>query len=97
MKQITAPLPEKHIFVCVNVREGEKDHCSKVGGHEVFKKIKEFVMSRGLAGRVWVTKTGCQGFCNPIGTTITIYPEQKIFKEVKLEEVDKLLEDILKS
>ena len=97
MKQITGPLPEKHIFVCVNVREGERDHCSKVGGQEVYKKIKEYVLSHGMSSRIWVTKTGCQGFCNPVGTTITVYPEQKIFKEVKLEEVDKLLEDILKS
>ncbi len=95
MKQITAPLPEKHIFICVNTREGERDYCSKVGGHDVFKKVKEFVLARGLAGRIWVTKTGCQGFCNPVGTTITVYPEQKIFKEVKLEEVDKLLGEIL--
>ena len=96
MKQITAPLPEKHIFVCINVREEGRDCCSAVGGVEVFRKIKEYVMSRGLASRIWVTKTGCQGFCNPVGTTITIYPEQKIFTQVKVEEVEKVLEEDLK-
>ncbi len=95
MKEIKNPLPEKHIFVCVNEREEGKDCCNKVGGIHVFQKIKSFVMSNGLTSRVWVTKTKCQGFCNPVGTTITVYPEQKIFTEVKVEEVDKLLGDVL--
>ncbi len=80
----------------MNVREDEKDHCSKVGGHDVFKKIKSYILAHGLAGRIWVTKTGCQGFCNDVGTTITVYPEQKIFTQVKLEDVDQILESILK-
>ncbi len=95
MKEVKSPLPEKHIFVCVNERDSSKDHCSKVGGLEIFHKIKANVMSNGLASRVWVTKTKCLGFCNPVGTTIAVYPEQKIFTEVGVEEVDKLLEDIL--
>lgn len=35
-----------------------------------------------------MTKTKCLGFCNPVGTTIAVYPEKKIFTEVGLEEVD---------
>jgi len=95
MKQIHSPLPEKHIFVCVNERDPARDYCAKVGGVEIFQKIKIFVMSHGLTSRVWVTKTKCLGFCNPVGTTIAVYPEQKIFTEVKPDEVDKLLNDIL--
>ena len=87
MKEIRSPLPEKHIFVCVNERDASRDHCSKVGGIEIFQKIKFFVMSNSLNSRIWVTKTKCLGFCNPIGTTIAVYPEQKIFTEVKIEEV----------
>ncbi len=107
MKEIRTPLPEKHIFVCVNERDPKRvdtgqgpvsvrvDHCSKVGGLEIFQKIKTYVMSHGLTSRIWVTKTKCLGFCNPVGTTIAVYPEQKIFTEVKVEEVDKLLISIL--
>lgn len=95
MKEVTNPLPEKQIFVCVNEHEVGRDCCSRVGGIQVFQKIKSFVMSNGLNSRVWVTKTKCQGFCNPVGTTVTVYPEQKIFTEVKEEEVEKLLVDVL--
>ena len=96
MKQIKSPLPEKHIFVCINEREIGRDCCSRAGGMEVFRKIKSFIMSNGLASRIWVTKTGCQGFCNNVGTTITIYPEQKILTEVNAAEVEGILEEALK-
>jgi len=93
MKQITT-LPQKHIFVCVNTRE-QGACCLKVSGMDVFQKIKAYVLSHELAGRVWVTKTGCQGFCNDVGTTVTVYPEKKIYTEVKVEEVDSVLEAVL--
>ncbi|MBI4163721.1 MAG: (2Fe-2S) ferredoxin domain-containing protein [Candidatus Aenigmarchaeota archaeon] len=93
MKQVDR-LPEKHIFICVNNRE-QGSCCLKVNGIDTFQKIKSYILSHGLAGRVWVTKTGCQGFCNPVGTTISVYPEKKIFTEVKPEEVDKILEEVL--
>lgn len=95
MKEVKSPLPEKHIFVCVNEREAGRDCCTKVGGIEIFQKIKSFVMSNSLTSRIWVTKTKCLGFCNPVGATIAVYPKQKIFTEVKIEEIDKLLEGIL--
>lgn len=86
-------LPEKHIFVCVNER-AQGDCCMKTSGMDVFKKIKEFVLSHGMASRVWVTKTGYLGFCNPVGATVAVYPEQKIYSHVKLEDVEKVLEDL---
>ena len=83
--------PEKHIFVCVNERqEINKSACSKVSGFEIFRKLKEAVLSRGL--NVWVTKTGCMGFCNDVGATVVIYPDKKIFTQVKEEDVENILE-----
>ncbi len=93
MKQITT-LPQKHIFICVNNRE-QGSCCLKVSGIEVFQKIKSFILANGLAGRVWVTKTGCQGFCNDIGTIVTIYPDQKIYSEVRTEDIDDILKSVL--
>ena len=95
MKEVKSPLPEKHVFVCVNEREAGRDCCTKVGGIEIFQKIKAFVMLNGLNSRVWVTKTKCLGFCNPVGTTIAVYPEKKIFTEVKVDDIDELLKSIL--
>ena len=87
--------PVKHILVCTNERETEKECCSKVQGYEIFRELKDWVKSRGLSSSVWVTRTGCLGFCNNIGATIVIYPDQLWFKEVKKEEVQKIKDFIL--
>ena len=87
----TTHVPEKHIFVCVNERQDiNKSACAKVSGNEVFKKLKEQALKRGL--NVWVTKTGCMGFCNNVGATVAIYPDKKLFTEVKEEDIEKILE-----
>lgn len=81
--------PQKHVFVCVNVRE-EGDCCSNVSGQEIFLRLKQFVLSHGMAARVRVTKTGCMGHCNDTGATVAIYPEGKVFKRVTMEDVEKI-------
>jgi len=96
MQQITLR-PVKHILVCTNERETEKECCSKVNGYEIFRELKDWTKSNGLASRVWVTRTGCLGFCNSIGATIVIYPDQLWFKEVKKEEIQKIKDFILDS
>ena len=58
-------VPEKHVFVCVNERTDGRDCCADVHGMDIFMELKKFVISHGLVGRIWVTKTGCLGFCNP--------------------------------
>ena len=89
--------PLKHILVCTNERETEKDCCSKVQGYEIFRELKDWVKAKGLSSSVWVTRTGCLGFCNNIGATVVIYPDQLWFKEVKKEEVQKIKDFILES
>ena len=84
--------PEKHVFVCVNERTDGRDCCADVGGKEIFLELKKFVISHGLAGRIWVTKTGCLGFCNPVGTTIVVYPERKWFFEVTMKDLEHIKE-----
>ena len=87
--------PLKHIFVCTNERTDGRDCCSKVKGHEIFAELKNFVRASGLSSSIWVTRTGCLGFCNDAGTTIAIYPEQLLFKEVKMEDINKIKQYIL--
>ena len=80
----------KHVLVCVNERT-EGDCCKSVQGQEVYSKIKQWVKENGRSD-IWVTRTRCLGFCNPIGTTVVIYPEQIWFSEVRLEETGKIIE-----
>jgi len=85
---------QKHVLVCINDRESG-DCCSKVKGNEVFSEIKSWVVNSGLSSRIWVTRTKCLGFCNDVGTTIVIYPEQKWFTKVTLDDIE-LIKTILK-
>ena len=89
--------PLKHILVCTNEREVGKDCCSHVKGYEIFRELKDWTKANGLAGSVWVTRTGCLGFCNKVGATIVIYPDQLWFREVKKDEVQKIKDFILES
>ena len=89
--------PLKHILVCTNEREQDKDCCSHVQGYEIFRELKDFVKSNSLSSLIWVTRTGCLGFCNNVGATIVIYPDQLWYKEVKKEEIQKIKDFILES
>ena len=87
--------PLKHILVCTNERETGKDCCSQVKGDEIFRELKDWVKSNGLSAVIWVTRTGCLGFCNNVGATIVIYPDELWFREVKKEEVQKVKDFII--
>ena len=96
MKTATDLGYKRHVFVCVNEREEEKSDCKKVKGHEVFMELKGFVLKNGLARDVWVTKTGCLGFCNDVGTTIVVYPDKIWFMQTTEQDLDKVKEFITK-
>jgi len=85
---------KRHVFVCVNEREEEMSDCKKVKGYEVFMNLKEFVISNGLAREIWITKTGCLGFCNDVGTTIVIYPDKVWFMQTTEQDLDEVKEFI---
>ena len=89
--------PLKHILVCTNERTGERECCSETGSLEIYHDLKNFVKEKGLRSIIWVTRTGCLGFCNKNGATIVIYPDQLWFKEVKKDEVQKIKDFIIDS
>ena len=89
--------PLKHILVCANEREQGKDCCFHAKGYEIFRELKDWVKSSGLSASVWVTRTGCLGFCNKIGATVVIYPDKLWFKEVKKDEIQKIKDFVVNS
>lgn len=93
MKQLLFQKPEKHVLVCVNER-AEEDCCKKVGGETFYFKLKEYIKLNGLSGRIWVTRSRCLGFCNPVGITVVIYPEGEWFTEVEEKDFERILKEI---
>lgn len=87
-----------HVLVCTNSRTDGRTACSDFGGQEFFKKLKDRVKSTGLAGTHWVTRTGCLGFCNTVGTTVVIYRRgepPRWFNEVTDADFDHIWQEVV--
>ena len=87
--------PLKHVLVCVNERGQFEECCSNTGSLEIFRELKNFIREKGLSSSIWVTKTGCLGFCNDKGATVVIYPDQKWFKKVTKNDLPAIKKEIL--
>src|SRR3989344_6983263 len=87
--------PKLHVFVCVNVRDDlHRSCCQRVGGEDVAAALKEWTIKENLRDKVWVSKSKCLGFCNPIGATVVVYPVQKWFMQVKKEDVPAVISEV---
>ena len=97
MKPNAYPPPALHLFVCTNRRDASSGmpSCAPAGGEACFAALKNEVNRSGLTAAVWVTRSGCLGFCNDDGTTIAIYPEGSILVSVRPEETEALLKSAL--
>ena len=77
MKALDCDECKVHVNVCTNDRPGPKPCCKNVGGQEFYQALKQKLKDTGLSATHWVTRTGCLGFCNDVGTTVTIHPKGK--------------------
>ena len=100
MKVIDASECQVQILVCTNERPEPKSCCKRVGGQEFYDRIKAKLKQSSLVNSHWVSRTGCLGFCNNVGTTITIHAkgkEPRWFSEVTADDFDRIWEEIEKS
>jgi len=85
------------VFVCVNERPSEKTSCLKVGGLDFYLALKERVKANQLQHSHWITRTGCLGFCNSVGTTVCLVKKPappEWFNEVQLSDLEFIWEKI---
>ena len=78
----------KHIMVCTTAKER---HCGFKGGEELFQAFKRAVAERAMDD-VLVSRAGCT-HQHHIGPTVIIYPDGIWYKEVKIEDVDEILNE----
>ena len=96
--KIATQLPyKKHVLVCCNERIDGRDCCANVCGKDIFLELKRWVIENNLTTDIWVTKTGCLGFCNSIGTTVVVYPDKRWFLETRMDDVENIKKFILDS
>lgn len=88
---------ERHIFFCLNQREGEAC-CADHDAEQAFAHCKAKAKSADLlgAGRVRVNKAGCLDRCAG-GPVAVVYPEAVWYTYVDLSDIDEIVESHLKN
>ncbi|MBY0370400.1 hypothetical protein K2X33_06920 [bacterium] len=99
MKPVFGDRCKVHVCVCTNERTDGRTACKDFGGQEFFKKLKEKLKTSGKISTHWVTRTGCLGFCNSVGTTVVIHrrgePSQWL-NEVTDADFDSVWQEIVR-
>ncbi|MEO8248090.1 MAG: (2Fe-2S) ferredoxin domain-containing protein [Burkholderiales bacterium] len=92
-----APYFERHIFFCLNQREGGENCCSMHGAQAGFDHCKKRVKAEGLAGpgKVRVNKAGCMDRCAG-GPVAVVYPEGVWYSFVDQDDIDEIVDSHLK-
>jgi (2Fe-2S) ferredoxin len=86
-----------HVCVCTNERTDGRTACADFGGKDFFSALKLKVKSEGLSASHWITRTGCLGFCNTVGTTVVIHrtgQSSEWFSEVTAADFESIWEKI---
>ncbi len=88
-----------HVCVCTNQRPDGRTGCDDFGGTAFHKRLKDKLKTSGKIRTHWVTRTGCLGFCNTVGTTVTIHRRgepSRWFSEVTDADFDSVWEEIVR-
>jgi len=87
---------ERHIFFCLNQREGVQDCCARHDAQAAFDHCKARVKALGLTGpgRARVNKAGCLDRCAG-GPVAVVYPEAVWYSWVDQHDIDEIVESHL--
>lgn len=77
------PVPERHVFVCLNLRppDNPRGSCADKGAEAVFDRLKAMVKDEGLGSRVIVNRTNCLKHCSQ-GVTVAVHPDNVWYARV---------------
>ncbi len=65
--------------------------CLSSNSNEITEKFKALIEEKGLAKKITVNQGGCFGFCSQ-GPFVKILPEDTLYRLVKLEDVEEIVE-----
>lgn len=88
---------ERHIFFCLNQRDGGRECCKAKGAEALQEHCKSRVKALGLAGpgKVRVNKAGCLDRCEE-GPVAVVYPEGVWYTFVDQEDIDEIVDSHLR-
>ena len=89
---------ERHIFFCLNQRDGGEESCANHKAKEAYERCKSQVKAAGLSapGQVRVNQAGCLNRC-AAGPVVVVYPEAVWYSYVDAHDIDEIVESHLKN
>ena len=79
---------KRHVVLCGGTG------CLSSHSHEIKEEFEKQIAEKGLSDRVTVNQVGCFGFCSQ-GPFVKIYPEDTLYRMVKLDDVTDIVENDL--
>ena len=79
--------------MCVNARDNGEACCAKRQSEAILNALKERVKTLGLAGKVRVSKSGCQDVCER-GPSVMVFPDNVWYYQVTQNDVERIVQDI---
>jgi (2Fe-2S) ferredoxin len=88
---------ERHIFFCLNQRDGGEACCANHDAEAAFTRCKAQAKAAGLMGpgKVRVNRAGCLDRCAG-GPVAVVYPEATWYTYVDQADIDEIVESHLK-
>ena len=81
---------KRHIVLCGGTG------CLSSHSAEIREKFEEVIKAEGLDDKITVNQVGCFGFCSQ-GPFVKIFPEDTLYRMVKMEDVEEIVEKDLKN
>ncbi len=75
----------RHIVLCGGTG------CLSAHSTEIMERFKALLKEKGIEDKATVNQVGCFGFCSQ-GPFVKMYPEDTLYKMVKIEDVDEIVE-----
>ena len=77
-----------HVLICAGTG------CTSSNSLKIGERLEQQIAEKGLAEEVKVVRTGCFGLC-ALGPVMIVYPEGTFYSQVKIEDVDEIVEEHL--
>ena len=94
MKQADIPY-KRMVFVCVNKRDNGEACCADRLSEQILVSLKDRVKHLGLAGKIRVSKSGCQDLCAK-GPNVMVFPDNVWYHGVTQDDVERIITDVIR-
>ena len=81
-----------HVLVCKHRRDHQgMPCCAHAQADQVYDDLRRWIASQAMLAKIWITPTGCLGWCHREGVTIAFYPQGIWYRAVTPDDVDELI------